>query len=74
MSNKPTIAKDGYKTLAECSDPRNGVVAIFFGSNEPGDTAGFWVEAQRVEFYSDYVSKAEAQELYNFYSHNSQRQ
>lgn len=61
-----------YKTVKEGSDPRGGVVAIFYGKAHPEDQPGFWVEAQRTEFFSEYVSQAEAEKLYKHYLHNTQ--
>ena len=61
-----------YKTVTEGCDPRNGIVAIFFGSHDGQATEGFWVEAHRTDFESDYVSEAEAKELYEKHINNSQ--
>lgn len=62
-----------YTTVKETTDPRGGVVAIFYGCNDEGDEPGYWVESHRCEFYSDYVSQEEADQLYEYYAHQSQR-
>ena len=67
------MSQELYTTVKEATDPRNGTVAIFFGRNHESDTPGFWVEAHRTDFYSDYVSEQEAEELFAEHVNNSQR-
>lgn len=68
MPRKETV----ITTVKEGTDPKNGVVAIFFGNIAENEKPGFWVEAHRTDFESDYVSEAEAEELYQYHIANSQ--
>jgi hypothetical protein len=59
-------------TIKEGHDPKNGVVAIFYGNIAENEKPGFWVEAHRTNFESDYVSETEAQLLFEQHINNSQ--
>ncbi|MEO5892262.1 MAG: hypothetical protein ABIQ31_18590 [Ferruginibacter sp.] len=53
-------------------DPKLGIVAIFFGNIGDNEKPGYWVEAHRTDFESDYVSEQEAEELYAYHLNNTQ--
>lgn len=59
-------------TVKEGTDPKNGCVAIFFGNIADDETPGYWVEAHRTGFESDYVTEQEANELYAHHINNTQ--
>lgn len=59
--------------VKEGLDPRGGTVALFFGRRDEDDVEeGFWVENQRTENYSDFLSEEDANDLYELELNNSQ--
>jgi len=54
-----------YATVKEGTDPFNGHVCIFEDLDKATEDARFWVEHQRKDILSDYVTLAEAELLYN---------
>jgi len=59
-------------TVKEGTDPKNGCVAIFYGNIGDNETPGFWVEAHRTDFESDFVTEEEAEALYAYHINNTQ--
>ena len=54
---------EGLMSIADATDPFNGVVATFEDADlkEAGEEKRFWVEHQRKDIITDYLTKEEAE-------------
>lgn len=69
--NSESPHSGNYKTVKEGNDPFNGCVAIFQDKDVSGNKS-YWVEHQRKDIYTEYLTLAEAEKKFTEFVDDAQ--